>query len=337
MPSPYERYRGLDAQEISSTGGGRHVTLSAGLINHPGAAVAAYDPVTFGTVADGYGVGVALGDEVAATDLIAIDTEGIWNLSVVATDDEGNSAIEIGDVIYINRTTCILSKISSDTTNLVFGYAMDTLAEGSTATRAIKVHWAPHRDDVFRDFLAAGPIEDAQLIDVDDAGEVTGISRGLYVVYRTTGDKPAGGESDGVGVDMFIGGDADYAYPFAAYLEGVGNPAIAGLVSAFSCYIGDLGDAIGNLCAVDIGMGTGANSPVGAGRHSYVRMRNHSAGSVPDAAFLFEGAAMANADYFCSWETVNLPIVVAAVGGVQTHKIRVRAAGVDYFIPLNTA
>lgn len=147
MPSPYEHYRGLDAQEISSTGEGRHVTLSAGLINHPGAAVAAYDPVTFGTVADRFGVGVAIGDEVGANDLISMDTEGVWNLSLEAvTDGPANSAIEIGDVIFINRTTCVLSKIRNQATQIPFGYAMDTLAEGLVATRAVKVHWDPMHD-----------------------------------------------------------------------------------------------------------------------------------------------------------------------------------------------
>jgi len=149
MPSPYERYKGGQVTEISSTDEGRHVTLSEALINHPVHAdglLNGKDPVTFGTVADRFGVGVAFSSAVAATDLIAIDTEGIWALSVVATDDSGNSAVEIGDVIFIHRTTCVLSKIRNQATQIVFGYALDTIAEGATSVIAVKVHWDPMHD-----------------------------------------------------------------------------------------------------------------------------------------------------------------------------------------------
>uniref|UniRef100_A0A6M3MBZ2 Uncharacterized protein n=1 Tax=viral metagenome TaxID=1070528 RepID=A0A6M3MBZ2_9ZZZZ len=338
MPNPYVDYD-VAGTEISSTYEGRHITFPESYFNHPthtDGLVDGKDPVTFGTVGDGYGVGVAYSSASGVNDLIAVDTEGIWAMSVVASDDEGNSAIEIGDVIYINRTTCVLSKISSDTTNIVFGYALDSATgDGAAHVIAVKVHWDPtgQRFDVYRDYLAAGAAENAMLIEVDDATTLaTGYSQALQTTINATGDKTGDAEVHNVAADMAISGDTPYAYNYTAYVSTSGNPTI-GQIAGVSVYLDDPGTACGNITAIDVGLAGGANSP--AGRHCFMRMRNHSAGSIPDAAFQFEGTG--NADYFCSWETVSVPIVAAAVGGAQTHKITVRVAGVDYFIPLNTA
>jgi hypothetical protein len=145
MPNLYHDYYNLEPREISSTYEGRHVTLPAELINSPtgGGVVVAKDPVTFGTVSDGWGVGVAF-NAGTATDQISIDTEGIWCLDVVAVDDAGNSAVRIGDPIFINRTTCVLSKMRNQATHIPFGYALDTIDTGVTAGIAVKVHWDLH-------------------------------------------------------------------------------------------------------------------------------------------------------------------------------------------------
>ena len=142
MPTPYETYD-TAGQEISSTYEGRHVTLRADMFNSPTGTVTYGDPVTFGTVADGNGVGVAFATQSAVSDWIAVDTEGIWALLVSADDDWGVSAVRIGDEIFINRTTCILSKIRNKNTNCHFGYALDTVAEGLDEVIAVKVHWDP--------------------------------------------------------------------------------------------------------------------------------------------------------------------------------------------------
>lgn len=147
MPNPYADYAA--AGEISSTNEGRHITLPESYLNHPTHAdgfVDGKDPVTFGAVADRYGVGVAFSGAAAATDMIAIDTEGIWALYVVADNDDGAVAVNIGDVIYINRTTCVLSKIANTATQIVFGYALDVLDSGVDGYIAVKVHWEAHHD-----------------------------------------------------------------------------------------------------------------------------------------------------------------------------------------------
>lgn len=124
--------------EISSTYEGRHVTLYASELTHAGAVVTKGLPVVFQNAC-----GVAFKTEVAGTDLIAVDTEGIWVESVVAVNDFGNSAVVPGDLLYINTTTCIISKISSELTQIPFGYALGSIGDGSTATIAVKVHFDP--------------------------------------------------------------------------------------------------------------------------------------------------------------------------------------------------
>lgn len=133
--------------EISSTYGGRHVTvLESDLIHpaHSGGIVNKGDPVVFGTTGL-EAVGVAFGgeDDTVAGDLIAVDTEGIWNLDVVADDDDGGSAVAGGDVIYINKTDGVLSKISAPATQIKFGYALGIITSGNTEAIAVKVHWDP--------------------------------------------------------------------------------------------------------------------------------------------------------------------------------------------------
>lgn len=148
MPA-YGAYPIADAKnpgdEISSTGEGRHISLLESDLVHPShsdAFVDKGDPVVSATGQPAI-VGVAFKSAIVATDLIAIDTEGIWNLDVVAVDDDGNSAVAGGDVIYINTSTAVLSKISAAATQVHFGYALGIITSGNTEAIAVKVHWDP--------------------------------------------------------------------------------------------------------------------------------------------------------------------------------------------------
>lgn len=124
--------------EISSTYEGRHLTFLASELTHPGSVVTKGLPVVCGNI-----VGIAFQTEVAATDRIAVDTEGIWVVDVAAIDDSGNSPVAGGDLLYINKTTCVVSKISNVDTNIPFGYALGIIASGLTETIAVKVHFDP--------------------------------------------------------------------------------------------------------------------------------------------------------------------------------------------------
>lgn len=144
--------------EISSTYEGRHVTVLESDLIHPthvGGIVDKGDPVVFGTTGL-QAVGVALGGDAntVAGDLIAIDTEGIWNLDVVAiTDGAVNSAVAGGDLLFINVGTAVISKITNQATQIPFGYALGIITGGLTEAIAVKVHFDPSLDNAKRTYM----------------------------------------------------------------------------------------------------------------------------------------------------------------------------------------
>jgi hypothetical protein len=137
MTNLYDEFD-VAGKEVSSTYEGRHVTFPESYLVHPShtdGLVDGKDPVLAGNI-----VGVALKGAAANTDQIAIDTEGIWALTVVATDQLGNSAVAVGDEIYINRITAVLSKNSDLESNIPFGVALMSASSGVTDVIAVKVH-----------------------------------------------------------------------------------------------------------------------------------------------------------------------------------------------------
>jgi len=141
MPEIYLATGYEAGDEASSTYEGRHLTLEESYLTHPSHAdgfVDKGDPVLCGEI-----VGVALLSAAAATDLISLDTEGIWFLNATATDEDGNSAIAPGDELFINRTTAILSKDPNKQSHAFFGYALGDVPTGTTAVVAVKVHFDP--------------------------------------------------------------------------------------------------------------------------------------------------------------------------------------------------
>lgn len=335
MPHQYLSTGHAAGEECSSTYEGRHITIEESLITHPTHAdtfVHGGDPVVVGGT-DGVIVGVAFSSATAATDFVAIDTEGIWFLNVQGVNDAGNIAIDEGDEIFINTSTCVLSRISNETTQQSFGYSLGEITSGATAEIvAVKVHWDPLYWDFYRSLLGATGDDAFSFHIVDTGTEQSGYNRGVFIDYNDDGVKSGTAEIDVLEADVLIQHNVPYCYNLSLYTSTSGNPTV-GLMSAISIYMDDPGTACSNLTAIDIGLAGGTNSP--SGRHAFMRMRNHSAGATPDCAFQFEGTG--NADYFASWETVSVPIVAAAIGGNQTHKIAVRVQGVNYFIPLYTA
>jgi len=167
---PYGVYEaGVAGDEVSSTYEVRHLTFSESQITHPehlaDNLVDKGDPILIGENI----VGVSFLSASANTDLVAIDTEGVWQLSVVAEDEDGNVAVAVGDELYINKTTCILSKIANKNTHQRFGYALYPIDSGVTDVIPVKVHWNPddalekvgthavpeasaHGDKIFREY-----------------------------------------------------------------------------------------------------------------------------------------------------------------------------------------
>ncbi len=126
-------------EQISSTYEGRHLTFLASEINHGNvlAVVTKGYPVIVGERI----VGVAFNTEVLETDLIAIDTEGIWVIDVSAADIDGGSAVAGGDALFINTTTCVVSKTKYSPGYIPFGYALGIITTPGNVERiAVKVH-----------------------------------------------------------------------------------------------------------------------------------------------------------------------------------------------------
>jgi hypothetical protein len=212
MPDLYLATDHSAGDECSSTYEGRHITIEESLITHPTHAdgfVDGGDPVVIGG-ANGELVGVAFRSAAAATDYIAIDTEGIWFLSVVGSDDSGNSAVDEGDLIYINTSTCVLSKIANWATQLPFGRALGDLTGGTTGVVAVKVHCDPKCFNAVDNFVACTSGDYAWSIKSTLAG---GASEGLngYVdgtlTAVTTGHLYGFGSwINGTGVGVFAAG-----------------------------------------------------------------------------------------------------------------------------------
>lgn len=136
-----------EGDEISSTYEGRHLTLLESELIHKAGNVGGFvdkgNPVVF-DITEGHGVGIAFTDAAAATDLVAIDTEGIWVVDVHAIDDGGNIAVGGGDVLYINNVTAVVSKIATGATQVPFGYALGIITTPGNIERiAVKLHWSP--------------------------------------------------------------------------------------------------------------------------------------------------------------------------------------------------
>jgi len=148
----------IAGDEISSTYEGRHLTFLESELFHPYHAdgkVDKGDPVVAQT-STGYIVGVAFESAAAATDLIAIDTEGIWALKVFADTDEfwdksaGEGAIVPGDPLFIDRVTtgaitagvgaCGISKRRDRATQVPFGFALGSIDNEGEGVIAVKVH-----------------------------------------------------------------------------------------------------------------------------------------------------------------------------------------------------
>lgn len=152
--------------EVSSTYEGRHLTMVEDELMHPLHAdvfVNKGDPVVIARAlgatphtAYGLAVGVAFNDGAALTDLIAIDTEGIWNLNVNAFDDNGGVDVNPGDALFISDDSagtddsshdgvgnCVISKIRNNAIQIPFGYALGYIAASAYGVIAVKVHWDP--------------------------------------------------------------------------------------------------------------------------------------------------------------------------------------------------
>jgi len=129
----------VENDQVSSTGEGRHLTFyETDITGKEGTYAEKGHPVVVGE----HIVGVAFKTGTVANELIAIDTEGIWNLMVYPKDDLGAIDVVAGDELWINKTTAEISKMRNSVTHTRFGYALGgvTTVVGNEVI-AVKVHW----------------------------------------------------------------------------------------------------------------------------------------------------------------------------------------------------
>jgi len=132
----YDAYRSA-GEQISSTFEGRHVLIQEANLIHPAHAdgfVDKGDPVAFFD-----GAGIALKSAQAATDVIPVDTEGIWRVSVTNTGLNAFGTIVVGQVLYIDAAGVVYDDWT--TSYAIFGYAMQPIDSVRTEVIAVKVHW----------------------------------------------------------------------------------------------------------------------------------------------------------------------------------------------------
>jgi hypothetical protein len=183
MPALYLATYREAGDELSSTYEGRHVTLEESYLIHPYHAdgfVDKGDPVYVGDTF----VGVALLSASAATDLISIDTEGIWFLNVYGAVSDGTEdgialALHTGDPVFIEKYSTHNAALmvgtltgQSDRARFIpFGYVLgDVSASVTVATLvAVKVHGSPVPDGGRLNFGSYFTVDHAMLLEGDSA------------------------------------------------------------------------------------------------------------------------------------------------------------------------
>jgi len=102
---------------------GRRLELNVGTGKKSG------DPVAVGSI-----IGVCVTDADANGSAV-VDTAGVYLLSVTASDGTAGVAIDPGDPVYLQTD----GTLNVNTVGELFGYALESVAAGTTATIKVKL------------------------------------------------------------------------------------------------------------------------------------------------------------------------------------------------------
>jgi len=321
MPELYLATGHSAGDECSSTYEGRHLTLEESYLTHPSHAdglVDKGDPVLCGANI----VGVALKSAAAATDLIAIDTEGIWFLDAYGLDDDGNSDIVPGDEIYINKTTCVLSKIADKNSHQRFGYALGNVSGGSHDVVAIKVHWNP--DDAeelvgtsavnYSSAKAGHKFREYRYT----ASNVAGDHRGEYIALTMTG---AGASGEAIRGRTIVGAAlAGGVHGGHFGVEHTAAGSITGLAAGVrGTFLAKNASATGTICG---GMSelwaAGAATDYTTASHSihrFVNDGNPTGKATAQNVWSFDGLSTTQLQNYAAWDTGLAKVLRVTVDG----------------------
>ena len=311
----------VENDEVSSTYEGRHLTFLANdITGQEHTLVTKGHPVVIGE----HIVGVAFMTEVLGTDLIPIDTEGIWNLMVYPKDDLGAIDVVAGDELWINKSNAEISKIRNTVTHTRFGYALGGVTTGvGNEVIAVKVHW--DGDDELEQVGLSGAAR--------ASAEVSRVFRKYY--YQSTGGSYPGGEC----FDLVIPSTSARVFGVYAKSFRLEIPGDEWICTGFSTVL----ELLLKVTAGDVNMGTWGvltldfdnENTMGMPSHAaaYITLRDRSVdlnsqqmNNIFD--FMDIGAGVANAN--------NL--LCATSGGSITHQLKFRANGVHYWLMVtNTA
>lgn len=138
-----------------------------------GASVAARHPVVVGKF---HGITLTA-TESTGTTTASVATKGVFDLSVKAINDSGNSAVAVGDIVYYDADdNPHLSKKA--TSNSAFGVALEAVTAGQTATIRVKliegIDETPAAAHVASIGTGGNLDETVAKGDIDDAGTIDG-------------------------------------------------------------------------------------------------------------------------------------------------------------------
>ena len=336
MPALYLSTGKTAGEECSSTYEGRHITLEESYLIHPYHAdgfVDKGDPVLFAIGSDSpVGVGVAFNSAAAATDYIAIDTEGIWFLNVLgavsdATIDGMARALKAGDPVYINRTAgtvgapYMLSGMDDPHNYVPFGYLLGDVTASLTVPTlvAVKVHWHPN----YLESINAGAFGDN--LEIDIAEQVAGGQNNpgwLRAFIKPANIMTAGATLIGINARLEDTLASTGGTLVGAQFQVVVNKADCGLddMRALNLNMANtLATGLNFCCALAISMG--------------------GAGTAPAVQTVFQVMGSGTMGTLQSWfqteiaRGAGLKANVAAVGNT-THEIPINIDGVIYCIPV---
>jgi len=133
-PTAYDPTYQHAGEECSSTNEGRYVNIVESVLVHPQHDLG-LDLVQKGDPCTTYELcGVAMNTATSTSDVVSIDTEGIWWLDVKCFFFGAD--ISVGQRVYIDANAVV----SDDVFEIPFGWALGPVTDGQTELIAVKVH-----------------------------------------------------------------------------------------------------------------------------------------------------------------------------------------------------